>query len=177
MRILTIVSLYVLTLLYSCGPEKAENTARQQSIERIKTWEKQMHGSMTLDVTIADSALDAYGDFVTKFPEDSLCGGFVYKSAEISTATGKYEQALSNYKLISFKYPKFKLAPEALFLQAALLDNYMGKEGEARMIYEQVITKYPNTMLASDARAAIQNLGKSDQELIEEFKKKNGENL
>ena len=36
-----------------------------------------------------------------------------------------------------------------------------------------MIEKNPNTNYASDAKAAINNLGKTDEQLIKEFKEKN----
>jgi hypothetical protein len=180
-RIIRFSILLCAAFVVACGDDAVEQkelkgNKRQEAITEIKRWEREMRNSAELSPLVADSALRAYKAFVTQFPEDSLSGGFVYKSAEIQTAIGRYDDALASYKLIPFKYPKFHLAPESLFQQASLLDNYMNKEGEARMIYMQVIEKYPGTNLAMDAKAAVQNLGKSDQELIEEFKKKNKEN-
>ncbi|MCE3279043.1 MAG: hypothetical protein K0S44_1234, partial [Bacteroidetes bacterium] len=63
--------------------------------------------------------------------------------------------------------------PESLYLQGYLLDNFLNDEVRAKAIYEQVIAKYPDMPYSADAKAAIKNLGKSDEELIKEFQKKN----
>ena len=55
------------------------------------------------------------------------------------------------------------------------MDNYLNDDEQAKTIYEEVIAKYPTSTYANDAKAAIKNLGKTDEELIKEFKKKNGE--
>jgi tetratricopeptide (TPR) repeat protein len=166
-------------MLFACSSEKeAEKDPlvekRAARIAEIKKWERSMKNSKELDPVIADSAVWAYSEFVSAFPEDSLCGAFVFKSAEILTARGKYESALEKYKMIENKYDRFKLYPEALFQQASLLDNYLGRDGAARMIYEKVIDRFPKSTLAADARAAILNLGKTDEQLIKEFEEKNG---
>ena len=49
----------------------------------------------------------------------------------------------------------------------------LNNESEARTIYHQIIREYPSTSFASDARACLQNIGKSDEELVKEFLKKN----
>ena len=45
---------------------------------------------------------------------------------------------------------------------------------EAKKLYEQIITEYPNSEWAHSARGAMQFLGKSDAEIIKELKKKAG---
>lgn len=132
-----------------------------------------MHKSLQLDPTTADLAVKAYDDFASRFPNDSLTPDFIFKAGEISTANHQYKQALMYYEKITAKYPNFKLAPESLYLQGYLLDNFLNDEVKAKAIYEQVIAKYPDMPYAADAKAAIKNLGKSDEELIKEFQKKN----
>ena len=53
------------------------------------------------------------------------------------------------------------------------MDNFLNDDAKAKIIYEEVIAKYPNLSYANDAKAAINNLGKTDEELIKEFEKKN----
>ena len=128
---------------------------------------------MTLDPNTAMIAVKAYSDFATYFPKDSLTPDFLFKAGEISTANQQYTSALTYYQTITSKYPKFKLVPESLYLQGYLLDNFLNDDAKAKIIYEQVIAKYPSLPYASDAKAAINNLGKTDEELIREFEKKN----
>lgn len=132
-----------------------------------------MHQSMQLDPNVATFAVKAYTDFATQFPTDSLTPGFLFKAGEVSTASQQYPQAVMYYQQITSKYPNYKLYPESLYLQAYVLDNFMNQDDKAKPIYEQVIAKYPNLPYAKDAQAAINNLGKSDEELIREFEKKN----
>lgn len=169
-------------LLVSCGTEP--ESPREKAVKEIKRLEKRMHDVWTVypplsaitgqvDPKLADSALLAYDDFVKTFPTDSISADLLFKGAEIATATKAYDRALAYYKEIDLHYPKYKLYPESLFLQASLLDNYIDRDGEALMVYKKVIKQFPGTSYARDAESAIRNLGKSDQELIEEFKKKN----
>jgi len=165
-------------VLVSCGNDQPVNQAvkpvpREHFIENIKKYEAEMHKSMEVNPSVADMAIKSYTDFATQFPEDSLSADFLFKAAEVSTANQQYPQALSLYQTIDAKYPKFKLAPESLYLQAYLLDNFLNDDVKAKPIYELVIARYPNLPYAQDAKAAIANLGKSDEELIKAFEKKN----
>lgn len=167
-------------LIASCGNnENAEQKTtvneplRKQYVEQIKTLEKDMLQSTELNNTTANLVIKAYTDFVVIFPTDSLAPDFLFKAGEIATATKKYKQALIHYQTITSKYPEYKYLKESLYLQGFLLDNFLNDDAEAKVIYEQVIAKYPSTTYAKDAQAAINNLGKTDEQLIEEFKKKN----
>ncbi len=172
----------IVLFVAGCGNENKTPTesaglktvGREQYVLQIKKWEAEMHKSLELNTVTASQAIKAYTDFVNAFPADSLAPDFLFKSGEIATATKQYPQALMFYETITSKYPKYKLVDVSLYLQGVLLDNYLNDDAKAKVIYEQVIAKYPESSYARDARAAIGNLGKSDEELIKEFEKKNG---
>lgn len=132
-----------------------------------------MHKSMELDPNVATLAVQAYSDFVKQFPADSLSPDFLFRAAEVSTASRQYPQALMFYQQITTSYPGYRLYPESLYLQAYVMDNYLNEDDKAKLVYEQVIAKYPGLPYAKDAQAAISHLGKSDEELVREFEKKN----
>jgi outer membrane protein assembly factor BamD (BamD/ComL family) len=181
MKILKGILVSTLILLAaSCGNEEKKPVVqppkelpREQFLAQIRHYESEMHKSMTLDPNMATIAVKAYDDFAKNFPDDSLTPDFIFKAGEISTANQQYPQALMYYQTITTKYPAYKLAAESLYLQGYLLDNFLNDDPGAKLIYEQVIVKYPALSYAADAKAAIRNLGKSDEELIKEFQRKN----
>ena len=181
MNTLKIIFAAALTLTFAAcsnngnapAPSASTVVPRQHFIDEVKKYEGKMHQSMQLDPGVATFAVKAYNDFATQFPNDSLTPGFLFKAGEVSTANRQYPQALQFYRQITGRYPNYKLYPESLYLQAYLLDNFLNQDEQARPIYEQVIAKYPDLPYAKDAQAAISHLGKSDEELIREFEKKN----
>jgi len=146
---------------------------QKQYLTEIKKLEDEMHQSLKLNDVTAGLAIKAYSDYAGLFPDDSLTPDYLFKAAEIATATKQYPQALTYYKSITDKYPNYTYKQESLFLQGYLLDNFLNDDAKAKIIYEEVIVKYPESTYANDAKAAITNLGKTDEELIKEFKKKN----
>jgi len=173
-----IFSAAVMLALASCSNNEpvqqvSKEIPREKFIEQIKQNETKMHASAQLDPNLGMLSVKAYSDFAKMFPEDSLTPDFLFKAGEIATACQQYSQAMIYYTGITEKYPDFKLAPESLYLQANLLDNFLNDDVKAKIVYEKVIAKYPTLPYAEDAKAAIQNLGKSDEELIKEFEKKN----
>ncbi len=182
-RIAFVSIIGLVALLASCGTDTApkkeggitKDSVRKMSIARIKKLEGEMHQTMELNNVTAGLALTAYTEFANLFPDDSLSADFLFKAGEVATAIKQYPQALSYYKNITDKYPTYKNYVMSLYLQGFLQDNYLNADDKAKEIYTQVLEKYPTSTFANDAKAAIQNLGKSDEQLIKEFKKKNGQ--
>jgi hypothetical protein len=176
-----IVASYLLILFSACGNDvnqktgKSQEAIREELLKAVELQEAEMHKSPELNIAVAGVAIKAYYDFTTMFPEDSLTPDYIFKSAEIATATKQYPQALAYYQTIEEKYTSYSLYKESLFLQASLLDNFINDDAKAKVVYEKLIAKYPSSSYANDAKFAIANLGKTDEELHKEFMKKNGE--
>ena len=179
-----LVSSIIVISIASCKnenkPVEQQNTVakeppREMYLNQIKKLETEMHQSAELNSVTGNLAIKAYSDYVLFFPNDSIAPDYLFKAAEIATATQQYKQALIYYQNITSKYPAYKLIQESLYLQGYLLDNFLNDDVKAKVIYEEVIQKYPASTYSNDAKSAIKNLGKSDEELIKEFKKKNGE--
>ena len=162
--------------LASCGNNKggvAGAPPREEYVANINKLAAEMHNASSVSEPTARIAIQAYSDFVDYFPNDTLAPAYLFKAGEIATAAKKYKTALGFYQTITSKYKDYRFAKESLYLQGFLLDNFLNDDAAAKVIYEEVISKYPTTNYAGDAKAAINNLGKTDEQLIEEFKKKN----
>jgi isocitrate lyase len=60
-----------------------------------------------------------------------------------------------------------------LFLQGFISENGLKDTAAARKFYENFLKQYPNHKLASDVKISLNNMGKTPDELIREFEKKN----
>jgi TolA-binding protein len=168
-KLLYLVAL--LSFLFSCKPE-SDRTA-----DKIKETEKQLVNDSTrvLNRDLAEQQLKSYAEFSEKFPEDSRSEEFLYKAAELANSMGKTAVALDYYHNFCEKYPKSKKAPYALFLQAFIYENQLKNLDKAKELYNSFLTSYPDHELAKDARFSLNNLGKSEDELIKMFEEKNKE--
>ena len=170
--------LTVVVLLASCGAPKQEEPAKvlppkEETISKIKALETEMHKAVEIDNTVANNAIALYTEFALDFPEDTLAPEYLFKAGEVSTATKKYKRALDCYENILSNYPQYKHYMESLYLKAFLLDNFLNDDVAAKIVYEEVIKQFPTTNYAKDAKSAIANLGKTDEQIIEEIEKKN----
>ena len=178
-----------LTLLVSCGSNSSE---KKQEIVKADTTvveldkctklfnEAKRFDNILLKATvvnpdIAEKAINAFYDFATNCKTDSVAPVFLVKAGQVALSINKYTQAQSFFIKCTDEFPNFKNRGAALFLLAQLYDNasMLNNESEARTIYEQIMRQYPNTPFANDSKACIKNLGKTDEQLVEEFLKKN----
>ncbi len=99
----------------------------------------------------------------------------LFKAAEVAKSIRTFPKSLSIYDWILEKYPNYEKAPTSLFLKGFIIENNLKDDEMAKQIYNDFLSKYPKHDLADDVEFLIENLGKTDQEILEmiESKKKN----
>lgn len=152
-------------LLSSC-------TSEQQKLEKaIAAKEKELYGdsTMTVDFSKAKDMIALYADFVKKYPDDAKAEDYLFKAGEVSMGVMQANVAIKYFEQYCEKYPQSEKAPYSLFMQGFIYETQVRNEEKAKMCYERFITKYPTHKLAEDAKYSIENLGKSEEELIRQF--------
>ncbi|MEX2590889.1 MAG: tetratricopeptide repeat protein [Chitinophagales bacterium] len=164
------LSLVLLIFLSACtGPD------RSSSLEKVKEAESMLfdkNESFKFDEALAQSTIDAYGDFAENFPKDSLTPNILFKKADLHRAMKDYEVAMDIYKKIENDYSDHNKAPHSLFLQGFVYENEIGDMEKAAERYQAFLEKYPNHDLSDDVKFSLDNLGKSPEDIIKEFNKK-----
>jgi len=130
--------------------------------------------SMDLDYTLANNAIKVFADYAFYCENDSLSPVYLIKAGQIAISINNAEQARKVLDRCINNYPKFGNRPAALFLLAQAYDepHLLNDEEEAEILYQKIITEYPKSDWAVSAKAAIQMLGKTDAQIVEELKKK-----
>jgi outer membrane protein assembly factor BamD (BamD/ComL family) len=141
---------------------------------QAKTMDSTILKQLDLNIDLANKAIRAFTDFAFYCESDSLSPVYLIKSAQIAISIKNGNQAKIVLERCISNYPKFKNKPAALFLLAQLYDeqSLLNNEEEAKKIYEQLIFDYPKSEWAKNAKGALQLLGKTDQQIINEFNKK-----
>jgi TolA-binding protein len=161
---LSLISLFIAGFfLFGCS-NKQENLKNE-----ISTVEQQIFNDTTGEVVTqkAEKTIELYNQYIQNYPHDSLSAEYLYRAAQLSTAIGKYEEAIVFYDKLMSSFPQVSKAAEALFMKAFVYDNYLHRYDKAREYYTQFIQKYPNHDLRQDAEKSIQFLGKSNAEIIQ----------
>ncbi|MFK7936107.1 MAG: tol-pal system YbgF family protein, partial [Saprospiraceae bacterium] len=141
---------------------------------QLATLAEQMYNDSLgrIDFKVANEYMNAAAILAATAKDNEKAAEFLAKAGETARSIRNFPQALSYYQTISDKYPNSAKAAQALFLRAFTLDNDLKRPAEARPLYEAFLQKYPNDDFADDTKFLLENLGKSDDEIIESFNNK-----
>jgi predicted Zn-dependent protease len=127
-----------------------------------------------MDSNAANKAIRAFTDFAFYCSSDTLSPVYLIKTAQVALAINNIPQAKVVLDKCIADYPNFKNRPAALFLLAQLYDErtYLNNEQEAKALYQKIIDEHPKSDWAQSAKGAIKFIGMSDNQIMEQLKKK-----
>jgi len=157
-----------ITVLFGCGQSK------EKSISKIHDLEKQLYSSNVgpVDTSKASEMINLYTDFEKKYPNDTAAAEYLYRAANLAMNVGKSLKSLEYINIIISKYPNYKKITSCYFLKGFIYDYHLKDINNARKSYQEFIAKFPKDDLANDAQISLNNLGKSDEQIIKEFEAK-----
>jgi len=120
---------------------------------------------------------DAMADFKTlvkdfpqsKYMTESLLElGKLYhgKVAKNISETESLEKAIQYYRMVVEREPNNEAAPNALFMIGFLQANELNQLDSAKVTYNLFLEKYPESELAFSAKAELESLGISPEEIL-----------
>ncbi len=122
--------------------------------------------------------VDACEAYAMSNPASANAPVYLFKSAEVAKSIRSFTKAINTYDWIIQKYPNYEKTPTSLFLKGFMMENEIGNKIEAKKIYTTFLEKYGSHDLADDVSFLIENLDKSDEEILkmieEKRKKKQG---
>jgi TolA-binding protein len=155
-------------VLSGCSP------SREKSVKTITSLETRLFSPAAtgFDKVKGDSLLSAYESFMNHFPDDTLTLKFTFKAANLCMNMGDGTKAIELFDKFIEKYPDNPKAAISMFFKAYIYENQIKNLDKAKEIYLQFIEKYPTGDFSNDARIALQNLGKSPEQMVLEFAEK-----
>jgi len=155
----------LMAMLSSCTP------SREKSVLKIQELENRLFSpdAVSFNKAGADSLMALLVDFVKDHPTDSLSPDYLFKAAGLAMNSGEGSKALNLYNQMIKDYPEHENAAMSLFFKAFVYENLLHNLDYAKESYLLFIEKYPQDEFNDDARVALQNLGKSPDEMIREF--------
>jgi tetratricopeptide (TPR) repeat protein len=174
-------------LLASCGSEGTnDNQGRilsnaelsAQMVAQIDSLEAVFHtDTFNMNTEVGPLLLQKYTDYSRMFVGDKAkTPEYMYKSAAMSRGVGLPMKAIKLYDQILKEYPDYERCPEVAFLIGFTYDEDLKKPDLAKEAYTEVVNRFPTDHWAQQARYRLETIDMSDEELIEYFMKKNGEN-
>lgn len=158
----------------SDGQAKADGIAAMTApIENIDTFINVLRQDMFvntnkfgLNENSARAYVDACEAYAMGFPENDNSALYLFQGAEVAKTLRSFNKSFALFDWILDKYPNHAKAPTSLFLKGFIMENEVKNVEGARELYNEFISKYPNHELADDVQFLIDNLGKSDEEIL-----------
>src|SRR5690606_13353487 len=106
-----------------------------------------------------DLALEHYQRLRNEFPksetlQDSVCFGM----AQIYIEQEKYQQAMAEYRRLSYLYPKSPNNYKAMFMVGFIHAEHLKNDSAAVRSFEKMLVQYPSSDLSDDADWMIRNI-------------------
>ncbi len=163
-----VVATFMMLFLVYCAPKKPSTS------ELIATLEKELfdESAPSADKEKLLKLVDTYVLFAENHPGDTLSADYLFKAADIAMNIGYPQRSIELLSMIQQQYPEFDQIPETYFLMGFVYENNLNDLEKASELYRLFIEKFPNHELADDAAIMLEYLGKTPEELIREFEKK-----
>ena len=169
---------------------------------RIAEYQNELYkDNAALNLQTANLLIREYMSFVRKYTQHDFSPNYCFEGGKLASTIGETKDAVEFWLIILEDYPDFRLYPETMLLLAVeyetkmpLLDklelsndiksnkrknridhfdlNKTDWNKEAERLYKRFLEKYPKHELAEQAKASLQQLGKSPNEVVMGFQKK-----
>ena len=151
---------FAVTVFIGCGNIEKEMAHKIKDLE----------ASTSADSANQVIALNTkYLEFQEAYPKNEKSPEFLFKAAQNNNYMGNNEEAIKLFEKFRATYPEDKKSADALFVVAFTYENNLNDLDKAKLAYEEFIAKYPDHALIKDAKFALQNLGKSPEEILSGF--------
>jgi tetratricopeptide (TPR) repeat protein len=166
----TLLFLSIAFTLFSCKP-KSEWNAHSIANQEEDILQQAKKGK--IDSAQVMKLLHAYEEFAEKNPNDENTPPYLYKAADFYRYMHRPLKSIQLYDKIYKEYPKFDKHPYTLFLQGFIFENELSNFEAAKLKYNEFLSVFPNHPIAKDVKLSLDNLGKTPEQLIQEFMAKN----
>ena len=163
--------LIVATIIFASCSE----SPRDKDVKKITAIENKLINdtTMLLDKKLAIDIIEQYSAFSENYPTDSLTPEYLFKAARLSMNMNNGNRAVRLFDKIVKQYPDYNKLAETVFLSAYVYENLLNDNAKAKEFYLQFMKEFPDNVLYKDAKASIDNMGKSLDEIIQGFEKNN----
>lgn len=158
--------------LFACEPAPPDQDDIKQEIASLESDLKS--NISVLDTGKALKAVDLYLQYQRLYPKDSISPEYLFKAADVSRGTGRFEQALQLLKSFELAYPGHPRRAVCIFLQGYIYQNDLSSFALADQAYQRFLEGFPNHPLAPEARNMQAMMQIPESELMERFKSGKG---
>lgn len=149
------------------------NNAKSILDERLPMLRDQTFDEATgvVNQDVAAGFIRLVEQYAMLLPQEKDAPRWLFEAGEMAGALHQYDKTLSLYQKINDDFSNYEKSSQVLFMRAFTLDNELKQLEEAKTLYEQFLQKYPKDDFADDAQFLLNNLGKSEDEMLRSFQK------
>ncbi len=139
--------------------------------KQIATLEKEIFSETEQSVNLDKTAqlVDTYVAFADTWPSEEKAPEYLFNAGNVAMNLLDPEKAITLFDRIMKSYPAYEKIPQCLFLKAFIFENQLNQLGKAEMLYREFLQNYPDHEFADDAELSLKNLGKTPEELLQQF--------
>lgn len=163
------VALVITLSLASCNPKQEW---QKRAIENAEKGLMDSAKKGKVDTAAVNALLKDYEAYADNYPNDTTGANYLFKAADFYRYMHKPLRSIELYSKVYDKYPTAAKRPYALFLQGFIYENEVGNPHAAKNLYEKFLEVYPTHPISKDVRTTLNSLGKTPEQLIQEFQEK-----
>jgi len=129
--------------------------------------------SREMDTAAAQEMLQLLQAYIDSFPNDTLVPEALFYAGDVAQGLGDYWGGVKFLNRLYRTYPESKRAPEAVLLQAFILDEHLNQKNLAAKSYEDFIERFPNHARAREVRGMMLLLNEGEEAFIKRIEKDN----
>ncbi len=159
------------------------NVLKEKKKEKILDIEKHLDGlaekifekpdKFGINKLNAQNYVDACEAFALGNPISDLAPSYLYRAAEMARTLKTFPKALNIYDWIEDKYPNYEKTATTLFLKGFMYENELKDKKKAKEVYNNFLNKYPENKLVADVKFLLENIDKTDEEIMKMIDQKN----
>ena len=164
-----IVAIIALCFLFAC---QSEQEAQLNRINKLQT--QLVDDNLKTDRLLAQELADEMESYIGLYTDSTVIADYYMQLGDLYTqALNLPIKGLYYFQKVTTDFPSYKKASVALFYQGFILENYLQKQEQAKIVYEQFLVEYPDHELAETVRLSIQQIGIPLEDLIKQFEATN----
>ncbi len=175
-RYIHVFGLLTVLFLASCN-------GREKELEEIREAAVQMDSVLRVNPVLtvehkvmAEGLISEYTEYVRNYPDDTLCAGFLMKSALLYQAMPLFKEELAMLDRLIEEYPESAYTQQALATAARVSEDMLRDYPAARNYLTMLKEKYPDGPYSSNIDLQIEYVGDPDG-LLEAIMEKAGMSL
>ena len=181
----TIYFLAISTLIFSCSGDSDIKVEEAEVVENpIDTFEERVadidkhsailfSDSLNFNSVAANDLLLAYEEYIKHHSFEANSKDYQFKAGELAKALNKPHIAIKHFNDLLERDPKHEKAAFSLFYKAMIIGDMLHEDEMAIETYKDFIEQYPEHPFVESAKASIELQGKSLDEIVAGFEKKN----